>query len=111
MFMKIWKVVHVCKVQRIINNSWHYRNHGSYVTKGKEILVRDTNSNKRFTIIFYFQNLLSRRFGFFSFFQVKSVYPFFNSSKSIYNSIKALIINKVTRYTMHNFKSSSFITL
>src|SRR3954468_17306794 len=59
MFMERWKIVHVCKVQRIINNSWHYRNNRSNVTKSKEILFRDTNSNKRFPMIFYFQNLLS----------------------------------------------------
>src|SRR4051812_30332320 len=56
------------KVQRIINKSRHYRNTRSDVTKSKKILVRDTNSNKRFPLIFYFQNLLSRRFGFFYFF-------------------------------------------
>src|SRR4051812_24300193 len=65
MLMERWKFVHVCKFQRIINKSRHYRNHRSNVTKSKETLVRYDNSNKRFPIIFYFQNLLSRRFWVF----------------------------------------------
>src|SRR4051812_10326086 len=65
MFMERWKFVHACKVQRIINKAWHYRNHRSNITKSKEVLIRDNNPNKRLPVIFYFQNLLSRRIWFF----------------------------------------------
>src|SRR4051812_22432085 len=68
MFMERWKFVHACKVQRIINKAWHYRNCRSNVTKSKEVLIRDNNPNKSLPVIFYFQILLSRRICFFYYF-------------------------------------------
>src|SRR3954466_2367931 len=65
MFMERWKFVHACKVHRIINKAWHYRNCRSNVTKSKEVLIRDNYPNKRIPVIFYFQNLLSRSVWFF----------------------------------------------